>query len=265
MPAAGRCDRHRDPAGGGEPPTRSATGGRVSTLLAVIAARRSPTGPSAARTASAVRGRCGAAGSLRAVQEIAPGLWHWTARHDHIPTEVSSYYLFAERVLIDPMIPAQGLEWFEQRGPPEHILLTNRHHDRHAWRFVEAFGCTVHCVRNGLHELEGRGPVAAFDFGDVLPGAVVAHEVDAICPDETALHIPAHSALACADGVVRWSDRQGELAFVPDHLMDDPERTKRGLHDAYLGLLELDFDLLLLAHGDPVVGGAKEALRAFLG
>ena len=63
---------------------------------------------------------------------------------------------------------------------------------------------------------------------------------------------------------VRW--RSGDpLGFVPDQLMDDPEGTKQGLRDAYHRLLELDFDLLLLAHGDPVVGGGKETLRGFLG
>ncbi len=197
------------------------------------------------------------------MQEIAPGLWHWTARHDHIGAEVSSYYLLAERVLIDPMFPAEGSEWFRERGAPEHVLLTNRHHDRHAWRFRDAFGCTVHCVREGLHELTGRGPVEAFDFGDELPGGAIAFEVDAICPDETALHLPAHRALACADGVVRWPGIDG-LTFVPDELMDEPEQTKAGLCDAYRRLLDLDFDLLLLAHGDPVVGGARDALRSFV-
>ncbi len=198
---------------------------------------------------------------MAGVQEIAPGLWHWTARHEHINADVSSYYLLAERVLIDPMIPAEGLAWF-QRDAPEHVLLTNRHHDRHAWRLREAFGCTVHCVRNGVRELAGRGPVEAFDFGDELPGGVTAFEVDAICPDETALHIPAHRALACADGVVRWPGVAG-LTFVPDGLMDEPEQTKAGLCEAYRRLLDLDFDLLLLAHGEPVVGGAHDALRLF--
>jgi hypothetical protein len=45
--------------------------------------------------------------------------------------------------------------------------------------------------------------------------------------------------------------------------MDDPERAKAGLRAAFERLLELDFDLLLLGHGNPVVGGAKEQLRAF--
>lgn len=196
------------------------------------------------------------------MREIAPGLWHWTGPHERIGIEVSTYYLEAERVLLDPMIPLVGLEWFDEHGRPEHILLTNRHHDRQAWRLRDAFGCTVHCIRNGLHELEGRGPVEAFDFGDELPGGIVAYEVDAICPDETALHVGAHRALACADGVVRDG---GDLGFVPDEYMDEPERTKAGLREAYRRLLDLDFDLLLLAHGDPVVGGGKHALRAFAG
>jgi hypothetical protein len=197
------------------------------------------------------------------VQEIAPGLWHWTARHDHIGKPVSSYYLVGERVLIDPLTPREGLEWLEEHGIPEHILLTNRHHDRHSWLVRDAFGCTVHCPASGVYELEGRGPVEPFEFGDELPGGAVAYEVDAICPDESALHLPAHRALACADGVVRWTG-QDELGFVPDALMDDPEDTKAGLRDAYRRLLELDFDHLLLAHGDPIVGDGKEALSGFL-
>lgn len=195
--------------------------------------------------------------------EIAPGVWHWTAVREAIGMDVSSYYLPAERVILDPMIPPEGLGWFETHGAPEHAILTNRHHDRDAWRLQEAFGCTVHCIRNGLRELDGRGPVASFDFGDELPGHIAVHEVGAICPDETALYIPSHRALAVADGVVRWGGGD-ELQFVPDWLMDDPEGTKRGLSDAYRRLLGLDFDLLLLAHGDPVVGDAHEVLAAFL-
>ena len=197
------------------------------------------------------------------MREVAQGLWHWTARRDSIGAEVSTYYLEAERVAIDPMIPPDGLGWFDAHGVPEHAVLSNRHHDRDAWRLREEFGCAVHCIENGVYELEGRGPVEAFEFGDELPGGIVVHEVGAICPDETALHIPRHRALACADGVVRW-ESDDALGFVPDFLMDDPEATKQHLRGAYRRLLALDFDLLLLAHGDPVVGGARDALRAFV-
>jgi glyoxylase-like metal-dependent hydrolase (beta-lactamase superfamily II) len=195
------------------------------------------------------------------VQEIAPGLWHWRARHPRLRADVSSYYLERERVAIDALLPGEGLEWLQEHGPPEHVVLSNRHHDRDAWRLREAFGATVHCIRNGLYELQGRGPAEAFDFGDELAGGIVVYEVDSICPDETALHIPAHRALACADGVVGSSTG---LAFVPDYLMDFPEQTKRGLIEAYERLLDLDFELLLLAHGNPVIEGGNDALREFV-
>jgi hypothetical protein len=197
------------------------------------------------------------------MQELSTGLWHWSAERETIGMVVSSYYLERERVAIDALIPPEGLEWLQRHGPPEHVLLSNRHHDRHAWRLHEEFGTTVHCVRSGIHELAGRGPVEAFEPGEELPGAIVAHEVGSLCPDETALHIPAHRALACADGVVRW-EPQDPLGFVPDSLMDDPAQTKAGLCAAYERLLSLDFDTLLLAHGDPIAGTGKQALQSFL-
>ena len=46
--------------------------------------------------------------------------------------------------------------------------------------------------------------------------------------------------------------------------MDDPEETKAGLRAAFTTLLELDFDRLLLAHGQPILAGGKQALAAFV-
>jgi len=196
------------------------------------------------------------------VEEFAPGIWHWAARHPNIGIRVHSYYLDTERVLIDPIAPAEGLDWFAEHGPPTDILLTNRHHYRSSGLFAERFGVTVHCIREGVHEYARGEAVVPFDFGDELPGGVIAHEVGVLCPDETAFHLAARRALAVADGVVRWEEG-GPLGFVPDYLMDEPERTKAGLRDAYSRLAELDFEHLLLAHGDPLVGDGRERLAAF--
>lgn len=201
--------------------------------------------------------------AVSAIREIVPGLFHYTAMHERIGQEVSSHYVADAGVLIDPMLPAEGLDWFREHGTPAEILLTNRHHYRHSGAFVTEFGCSVRCHRAGLHEFSADRPVEPFEFGDELPGGIVAHEVGVICPDETALHIPAHRALAVADGVVRWSGEEG-LAFVPDSLMDDPAETKQGLLDAYRTLLDLQFELLLLAHGAPVTADARRELRAFV-
>ena len=193
--------------------------------------------------------------------EIAPGIWHWKASHPRIRAEVSSYYLPGPAVLLDPLVPDAEVEQLEELGPPRHILLTNRHHWRDCSKLAERFGITVRAPRTGMHEFGDDDPVEPYDFGETIAGgSVTVHEVDAISPDEAALHIPEVSALAAADGVVGY----GGLRFVSDRLMDDPEGTKAGLRAAYARLSdELDFENLLLAHGDPVVGGAREALRVF--
>ena len=198
-----------------------------------------------------------------AVNEILPGVVHWTVQHERIGVDVSSYYLVRERVAIDPMLPAEGLAWFAERDAPTAILLTNRHHYRASGALVDAFGCTVHCHRAGLHEFSKGEPVEPFDFGAELPGGAVACKVGAICPEETALHFPAHRALAFADGLVRGAD--GPLGFVPDFLLgDDPASVKTGLLASFRRLLEFDADHLLFAHGNPIVGGGTSALRDFV-
>jgi len=195
------------------------------------------------------------------VEEIVPGVWHWTACHPRIKIRVSSYYLAAEGVLIDPIAPEEGLDWFAEHGLPTDVLLTNRHHYRSSARFAERFGVTVYCVREGMHEFGGER-VESFDVGDELPGGVIPYAVGAICPDETALHIPARDALALADGAVRW-EAGGPLVFVPDRLMDEPAKTKDGLRESYRRLAKLEFQHLLLAHGEPFVGTGRETLAAF--
>jgi hypothetical protein len=201
------------------------------------------------------------------MQEVLPGVFHWTARHPKIQVAVACYWLDEVGVLIDPLVPPNvGIEWFAARPrQPRAIVLSNRHHYRDSARFAEAFGCTVHCNRAGMHEFTQDDPVEPFDIGETLPGGVIAHEVGAICPDETALHIPSKRALVLADGVVRGGPRDGHggvLGFVPDSLMDDPEETKRGLLAACVRLLgELDFEHLLLAHGGPVIGDGRARLQ----
>jgi hypothetical protein len=199
------------------------------------------------------------------VQEVLPGLFHWTACHPKIGVEVSSYWLEESGVLFDPLVPPQeGLEWFAARSlPPTAILLSNRHHFRESDLFVERFGCSVQCNSAGLHEFTHGEPVRGFAVGDILPGDVVACELGAICPDDTALHVRGKAALVIADGVVRGGPHGhgGPLGFVPDSLMDDPPATKHGLLAACSRLLaELDFEHLLLAHGGPVIGDGRELL-----
>ena len=198
------------------------------------------------------------------INEILPGVFHWTAVHERIHIDVSSYYFEEDSILLDPMVPSAGLDWFGDHVLPNHILLSNRHHYRHSAKFQESFGCTVWCHQSGLHEFTKGEVVNPFEFGHKFPAGIVAMEVASLCPEETAYHFPGSAGLmAFAIGLVRESD--GPLSFVPDRFMgDDPEGVKGGLKAVFHRLLDCDFDHLLFAHGNPWIGGGKEVLIQFV-
>lgn len=199
------------------------------------------------------------------MQEILPGVFHWITFHEGIEQDVHSYYIASAdpAVLIDPRIPAEGINWFKTNKPPKHIYLTNRHHYRHSGKFAGYYGCKVWCHKDGLHEFTKGEKVEAFNHGDELPGGIFALGVGVLCPEETALYIPLNKGIiSIGDAIIR----DDELGFVPDYLMgEDPEAVKHGLREVFLKhIVERDFDHLLFAHGSPLVGGAKRRLRGFL-
>ncbi|HWH68737.1 MAG TPA: hypothetical protein VNT26_05095 [Candidatus Sulfotelmatobacter sp.] len=200
------------------------------------------------------------------MDEIVPHIFHWTVFHEDIGQDVDSYCVtgLGPAILIDPMVPPDGLGWFRRQAKPEHIYLTNRLHYRGSDRFVEAFGATIWCHSAGLHEFKPSQRVKGFEHGDELPGGILALKVGSLCPEETALLIPVGAgALSIGDAAIRENQH---LEFVPDSLMgDDPQGVKRGLRSAFSKLLERRFEHLLLAHGRPFVQGGKEALRQIAG
>lgn len=158
------------------------------------------------------------------MEEILPGVFHWTTFHEGIEQDVHSYYINSTdpAILIDPRVPEEGIKWFEKYKRPKHIYLTNRHHYRHSGRFNKAFRAKVWCHKDGLHEFTKGELVTPYNHGDKLPGNVFALEVGVLCPEETALYIPVSDGIiSIGDAIVRYDD---ELGFVPDYLMgDDPE------------------------------------------
>lgn len=199
------------------------------------------------------------------MEQILPGLYHWTTFHEGIGEDVHSYYVAATDppVLIDPRVPDEGLEWFRNRPRPAHVYLTNRLHYRHSDTFATSFHATVWCHHAGLHHFPRRRRVRGFEHGDTLPGGIRALEVGVLCPEETALYWPERQGvLSIGDAIIRLD---GALGFVPDELMgDDPEGVKRGLRAVFARHLSLPIDTLLFAHGEPWVGHGKAALAGFL-
>jgi hypothetical protein len=198
------------------------------------------------------------------MQEIVPGIHHWTAFRDTIGTTVSSYWIEPAGMLIDPMVPDEGLEPFERAEvSPQQVVLTTGLHNRNAERFAEAFSIPIRAPREAADRLGDSLSFEPYTDHEELAPGVQAVQLGVLCPDEYALHITAtEGAIAFADGVHHHGDALG--FFSDDLLGEDPEAVKRGLKQQLQALLERDFDHLLFAHGDPIVGGGKSVLRDFV-
>lgn len=200
------------------------------------------------------------------MHELVDGIWHWSAFRDTIGQEVSSYWIEPAGIVVDPMVPPDvGLDWFDDRDPrPQQVVLTIGLHWRESDAFANRFGIPVRAPAAAAHRFEGTARRPEFyEPGDELGPGVTAVEVGAIAPDETALHIGS-GAVLLADALIR-AQGGAPLAFVPDFLMgDDPETVKAGLRDSLRGLLTRDWNVLLLAHGEPIENGGRQALTDFL-
>ena len=191
------------------------------------------------------------------MQEVIPGIFHWTAVHPRIGIEVGCHFVSGSGTAIDPLLPDEGIEWFDGRDVGR-IVLSNRHHLRHAELLAERYGCPILCHEAGLHEFEGGPEVEGFAFGDSVAADVTALEMDAICPEDTVLQIDAGGgALLFADSLINY----GKVGFVPDNLIgDEPERVKKRIRERAASLAKLEFTHLLFAHGAPLPGRGREAL-----
>lgn len=193
------------------------------------------------------------------VDEVIDGVFHWKALHPRIGVEVGCHYVAGSATAIDPLLPEEGIEWFDQRGV-QRVVLSTRHHLRHAMQLSERFGCPIICHESGLYEFEDGPNVDGFAFGDRLADDVVALEMNAISPDDTVLRIESgDGALLFADSLIHYD----EVGFVSDELIgDDPEGVKRQIRERCNALLGEEFEHLLFAHGDPLLDSGREALQA---
>jgi hypothetical protein len=198
------------------------------------------------------------------IEEVLPGLAHWSAFHEGIGHVVHSSFALDSGTLIDPMEPDEGLEAVAALAIPRRILLTNRHHYRHSERYAKRFGCPVLCHKSGLGYFTKEHPVQGFCFDEQLTRDTRALELGSICSEETTLLLDvAGGTLSFGDGLTREED--GSLTFMHDALLgEDPHGVRVALTRNLSRMFEEDFDALLFAHSEPVLSGGQALLSDFL-
>lgn len=189
-------------------------------------------------------------------EEIRPGLWHWQVHDERIDFVSSSHALRTDAgtVLIDPLPLAPDA--LAALGDVAAVCLTTSSHQRSSWRLRRELGVQVYAP--ALVEQVEEEPDVRYSEGDRLPGDLLA----IFTPGAGTAQ---HSLLLEGEGVVFAPDLfvnppGGRLRLVSARYMHDPEEARRSIEK----LLGYEFDVLCHGHGMPVVGGAKDAIRAAL-
>ena len=202
------------------------------------------------------------------MQEIGPGLWRWTGLHpawtpeaQDWEQEVASIYHEADDavVLIDPLVPPEDEERFwhaldrdvERLARPVVVVLTAAWHARSTAALVERYGAAVWAHPAGASRLGMRIDAP------VLPRGIEVFEIPPATEGQVAIYLREHRALATAEILTGVA---GGLTVVPS-----PNLTERGRLTSCLELLlELTVELVLPAHGEPVLQDGRGAIAAAL-
>jgi hypothetical protein len=207
--------------------------------------------------------------------KTAEDLWRWTARHPEwhpgeFGSEVASFALRSgdDTILVDPLLPPDEkpvLDLIEGiLGDRLSILITIPYHVRSSeaiWRrFRRHADTTIRGHPACANRLEDKTGFEALDPEAELPAGITAHPIGKPRRHETPLHIPSHEALAFGDAVAAVDGRL--VVWATARVDAKIERFHRERFNPTLEpLLELDFDRVLVTHGEPIETNGRAALR----
>jgi glyoxylase-like metal-dependent hydrolase (beta-lactamase superfamily II) len=204
------------------------------------------------------------------VEELAPGLWRWTAFHEEWKAVVGCVFQETEDAisLVDPLVPSEDRERFlaaldrdvERSALPVHVLVTIYWHTRSAAELADRYGAEVWTPSGSRSAVERRaGRVRAFRAGDLLPGEIEAFRTARRA--EVVYYLRASRTLVPGD-VILGADGGG-LQLCPDSWL--PGTTGRDkLRESLQPLLRIAVERVLVSHGEPVLEGGAAALRELL-
>jgi glyoxylase-like metal-dependent hydrolase (beta-lactamase superfamily II) len=202
------------------------------------------------------------------VQEIAPGLWWWTAPHpDWTPEDleggegweqvVSSYALADDAfILFDPLV--EDWDWLDhhvkEHGPPA-VLITLFWHARSARQILDRYdGASVWAYEPAAEWIGERTRYTkTFTAGDALPAGIKAIPMHRA--EEVAYWLPQHNSVVVGDTILRHGDRATLFpptwAYRRQDIIDAVTQSVREL-------MARNPDRLLLTHGGPTDPSALE-------
>ena len=182
--------------------------------------------------------------------------WPWFSEPHGYDFNGTLFLHEAGNLCVDPVPPSdEVLDRLEKEGVAQ-ILITNRNHTRATNRVAERTGAhvAIHPADAAHAREQGTHVDAALEVGQrVGPFTVIG--VPGKSPGEIALHDPARGILVVGDAVI--GNPPGALSLLPERVIDDPAQLRASVQ----GLMELEFEVLIVGDGVSILEGAKERLR----
>jgi hypothetical protein len=194
------------------------------------------------------------------VDELATGLWRWTAPHpgwspdSEWERDVASVFVEAAHAvcLIDPLVPVDDEEqlWafldreIERAAKPVATMLTVPWHRRSAEVVGARYGSERETWELSLRSREPPAGVEPIEIGHA---------------DERAFWIPSHRALVAGD--VLQGKRGGEVTVCPVSWVTRAATYPEEFLASLRRLVELRAEMVLVSHGEAVHSGAHAALE----
>ena len=192
------------------------------------------------------------------MREILPDIFTWPWFSEPHNYNFNGHFIRHPEgnLCVDPVEPTdEDLAELGRQGVAR-ILITNRNHSRAANRIRARTGArtAIHPADAAHARSEGAELDGEMKVGDQIgPFAVVGAPGKSL--GEVVLHWPKRKILLVGDAVV--GDPPGKCKLLPDKVVDNPPL----LRETARALLALDFDILLVGDGVPILQSAKERLR----
>jgi glyoxylase-like metal-dependent hydrolase (beta-lactamase superfamily II) len=192
------------------------------------------------------------------MREIVPDIFSWPWFSKPHGYNFNGHFIrhATGNLCVDPVEPSdEDLDGLARQGVAR-ILITNRNHSRAANKIRARTGArtAIHPADAAHARSEGAELDDELQIGDKV-GPFVVVGAPGKSQGEVVLHWPERKILLAGDAVV--GDPPGKCKLLPDTVVDDPPR----LRETTRGLLALDFEILLVGDGVPILQAAKERLR----
>jgi glyoxylase-like metal-dependent hydrolase (beta-lactamase superfamily II) len=205
--------------------------------------------------------------------ELAKGLHRWVAFHPEWKQDVACVGLDAGRrlVLIDPLVPPdtrrarafrRALDAVVRTKAHVDVLITLHYHERSGPEIVDRYrgapGATLWAPSGSIDRMT-RAPDRGFEPGDSLPGKIEALPTG--WDGEVVLWLSGQRAVVSGDALL--GGKRKPLRVCPASWLPRGV-TRREVARALAPLRELDVQLVIPLHGEPVTGNAADVLAAAL-